>query len=196
MGFTIYIRNKQPCNMKLPNMKLPNMKVHNMKLHITRVIFCACAKVTGFIVYSDDSEMVIHSDNAIAPVGYLRLNKMHLVPKEIPSIMRERLNSISLKDADGYITDPGEEATEQTESEDSDEDEETTPTVNTINGCIPIEHPVMKAITNNGWMWCAGIAGYADTVEEAMESAMDKLESRYASYTFIYDIHSQQNKLI
>lgn len=57
--------------------------------------------------------MVIHSDNAIAPVGYLRLNKLHLLPKSIPAILKDRLNDISVRDADGYITDSAEEAGEE-----------------------------------------------------------------------------------
>lgn len=59
--------------------------------------------------------MVIHSDNAIAPVGFLRLNKLHLVPKSIPTILKDRLNDVSVKDADGYITDSAEEALEEVE---------------------------------------------------------------------------------
>lgn len=57
--------------------------------------------------------MVIHSDNAIAPVGFLRLNKLHLVPKSIPTILKDRLNDVSVRDADGYITDSAEEAIEE-----------------------------------------------------------------------------------
>lgn len=130
--------------------------------------------------------MIIHSDNAIAPVGYLRLNKLHLIPKEIPSIMRDRLSSISLKDSDGYITDPGEEATEIIEEEivvnEIEEETDNTTDLTYLNGEQTIvEHPVMHAVTSTGWMWCGGVAGYGDTMEEGMENALEKLQSRYAS---------------
>lgn len=65
----------------------------------------------------NDSKMIIHSDNAIAPVGYLRLNKLHLVPKSIPTILKDRLNDVSVRDADGYITDSAEEAFEEETTE-------------------------------------------------------------------------------
>lgn len=134
--------------------------------------------------------MIIHSDNAIAPVGYLRLNKLHLIPKEIPSIMRERLSSISLKDADGYVTDPGEEATEAIEeeiivNEEEDEVVDATDLTDLNEEQSIVEHPVMHAVTSTGWMWCGGIAGHGDTVEEGMENALEKLQSRYASNIYL-----------
>lgn len=56
--------------------------------------------------------MVIHSDDAIAPVGYLKLKKLKLELK-LPSLdLQSRLVGLPLKDSDGYITDYGEEALE------------------------------------------------------------------------------------
>lgn len=137
------------------------------------------------IFFSDDSELIIHSDNAIAPVGYLRLNKLHLVPKNCPESLMERLSIVAMKDADGYITDPGEEATENQECEnDIDEDENDCCPVKTVceSEVASVEHPAVSAITNTGWMWCGGLAGYGESVEECMESALNKLESRYALF--------------
>ncbi|GLV35478.1 uncharacterized protein CBL_01373 [Carabus blaptoides fortunei] len=127
----------------------------------------------------DDSELIIHSDNAIAPVGYLRLNKLHLVQKTCPELLMERLSNVCMKDADGYITDPGEEATENQDCENDIEDENDCCTIKTEcdSEVALVEHPAVSAITNTGWMWCGGLAGYGESVEECMESALNKLES-------------------
>lgn len=60
----------------------------------------------------EESELVLHSDDSIAPVGYLKLNKLKL-ERKLPQLnLYDRLLNIPLKDSDGYITDPGEEAEE------------------------------------------------------------------------------------
>lgn len=56
--------------------------------------------------------MILHSDDPIAPVGYLKLNKLKLETK-LPQVdLYSRLVDVPLKDSDGYITDQGEEASE------------------------------------------------------------------------------------
>nr|CAI5867517.1 unnamed protein product [Callosobruchus analis] len=57
-----------------------------------------------------DSEVVIHSDDPIAPVGYLIFKKLELETKLPPLDLLDRLAGLPLKDSDGYVTDEGEEA--------------------------------------------------------------------------------------
>lgn len=65
---------------------------------------------------SEESETIIHSDDPIAAVGYLKFNKLKLELK-LPSLdLQSRLAGLPLKDNDGYVTDYGEEAVEFEES--------------------------------------------------------------------------------
>ena len=36
----------------------------------------------------DESEVVIHSDDAFAPVGFLRFKKMHVQEKEVAKVIK------------------------------------------------------------------------------------------------------------
>lgn len=38
------------------------------------------------LFFSDDVATVIHSDDAIAPVGFLNFNKFHLIDKEVSTL--------------------------------------------------------------------------------------------------------------
>lgn len=69
------------------------------------------------ISFSDDSEVVIHSNDPVAPVGYLIFKKLSLELK-LPALdLNSRLDGLPLKDSNGYITDQGEEAFPITENE-------------------------------------------------------------------------------
>lgn len=54
----------------------------------------------------------MHSEDSIAQVGFLKLNRLRLETK-LPSLdLKQRLAALPLKDSDGYVTDIGEEASE------------------------------------------------------------------------------------
>lgn len=54
----------------------------------------------------------MHSEDSIAQVGFLKLNKLRLEIKLPPLDLNQRLAALPLKDSDGYVTDIGEEASE------------------------------------------------------------------------------------
>lgn len=61
--------------------------------------------------------MILHSNDPVAPVGYLRFNKLVLEVK-LPALdLHSRLQGLPLKDSDGYVTDQGEEAFDIIENE-------------------------------------------------------------------------------
>ena len=51
---------------------------------LDKILVCDYLKTTVYIMYfcRDESEVVIHSDDAFAPVGFLQFKKMHLEDKE------------------------------------------------------------------------------------------------------------------
>lgn len=49
---------------------------------ITFIAYSFVSFLFFFIFDRDESEVVIHSDDAFAPVGFLRFKKMHLQDKE------------------------------------------------------------------------------------------------------------------
>ncbi|KAJ8970366.1 hypothetical protein NQ314_001277 [Rhamnusium bicolor] len=64
----------------------------------------------------EDSDVILHSNDPIAPVGYLKFKKLALEVK-LPTLdLYSRLEGLPLKDSDGYVTDHGEEAFDLTES--------------------------------------------------------------------------------
>lgn len=72
---------------------------------------------TIFFLFSEDSEVVIHSNDPVAPVGYLIFKKLSLELK-LPALdLTSRLEGLPLRDSNGYITDEGEEAFQITEHE-------------------------------------------------------------------------------
>lgn len=61
----------------------------------------------------EESEIVMHSDDPIAPVGYLKFNKLRLELKLPILDLHGRLLGLPLKDPDGYVTDHGEDALDE-----------------------------------------------------------------------------------
>ncbi|XP_056636128.1 uncharacterized protein LOC130444855 isoform X2 [Diorhabda sublineata] len=65
----------------------------------------------------ENSEIVMHSDNPIAPVGYLIFKKLSLEIK-LPALdLQSRLEGLPLKDSNGYVTDHEEEAFQYIEND-------------------------------------------------------------------------------
>lgn len=63
-------------------------------------------------VSREESEVILHSNDPMTPVGYLKLNKLRLETKLPQLDLYQRLGSVPLKDSNGYVTDEGEEVTE------------------------------------------------------------------------------------
>ncbi|KAJ8986079.1 hypothetical protein NQ317_003373 [Molorchus minor] len=128
----------------------------------------------------EDSEVVYHSKDPIAPVGYLKFNKLALEVKLPPLDLFSRLEGLPLKDSDGYVTDQEEEAFDVIEKlEDIPSGEDVTMNFNdnvTYTSPTVNQKPV-HAKSKDGWLWMGGIQGNSPDPLEAMTEAMSTLKS-------------------
>ncbi|XP_060530629.1 uncharacterized protein LOC132704569 [Cylas formicarius] len=131
----------------------------------------------------EDSDIVMHSDDPVAPVGYLRLNKLSLEIKLPPLNLHSRLEGLPLKNYDEYVTDLDDE---QFENSDNDADLEP-------NDEIPLNEPFYQlqstlsqkptsAISKEGWLWIGGIQGSSMDSCEAMRDTLSKLKNILAQH--------------
>nr|XP_022904819.1 diphthine--ammonia ligase [Onthophagus taurus]XP_022904820.1 diphthine--ammonia ligase [Onthophagus taurus] len=125
----------------------------------------------------EESEIVIHSNDPIAPVGYLKLNKLRLELKLPPLDLTHRLAGLPLKDSDGYVTDYGEEATENEEIEpEIDTIKESSTLIKYNPDFININQKINSVKCSNGWLWISGCTGESDDPKEAIKNALEKLK--------------------
>ncbi|KAF6204719.1 hypothetical protein GE061_018880 [Apolygus lucorum] len=128
----------------------------------------------------DDYETVIHSNDAIAPVGYLNFTKFRLVDKEGvdgSSSLLDRLKICHIKTAEDYIVDIDQAELTDTDSDVADSDDqamETDPLLeikeHEPTPCTP------SVITNSsGWTWIGGVVGEHPDLPQATICALDKL---------------------
>lgn len=131
--------------------------------------------------FSEESEVVLHSEDTIAQVGFLKLNRLRLETKLPPLDLNQRLAALPLKDSDGYVTDIGEEATEFTD----DGVQIDTPEEAGDFDCVTATYtgyvfPHFSAKSGDGWLWIGGLSSQSENPLDAMREVMDKLQCRYA----------------
>lgn len=136
----------------------------------------------------DDYETVIHSNDGIAPVGYLNFTQLRLVPKEgfsEESTLLERLNSCQVKTAEDYITDIDQADVTDTDSDagdgehKADDEQEDSPLLEIIES-EPTPYRPSVAQNSSGWIWLGGIVGESEDISEATTDALRKLEGLLA----------------
>ncbi|KAK9498262.1 hypothetical protein O3M35_002940 [Rhynocoris fuscipes] len=129
----------------------------------------------------DDYETVIHSNDAIAPVGYLNFTKIRLVDKQgidSESSLAQRLQMCHMRTAEDYIVD-----IDQAELTDTDSDlgEETNFLTQETDPLLEIREnersPVCASVVSNssGWSWFGGIVGENEELAVATVDALNKL---------------------
>lgn len=134
----------------------------------------------------DDYDTVIHSNDAIAPVGYLNFTQFRLVPKEgfdEESSLWERLNKCRVKTAEDYITDIDQAEVTDTESDcgdgdnkTADEDQAEPPVLEIPRETEPTPYKPSVSQTVSGWVWIGGVVGESEDLAEATMDALKKLE--------------------
>lgn len=131
--------------------------------------------------------MILHSDDPIAPVGYLKLIKI-ILENKLPALdLSGRLSGLPLKDNDGYITDYGVDACDSSEDED-DNNGCRSAQLNTLTyDSRTIEQNPMVIQSLDGWVWLGGIQGHGSDIQEAMKDASTKLTCRYANCIYEYN---------
>lgn len=125
------------------------------------------------IFLSDESDVVLHSSDPIAPVGYLRLKKLSLETKLPHLDLQSRLSGLPLKDSDGYVTDYGVEASDFSDEDSMKSFEDASISLETI------EQDPLSAQSRDGWVFVGGIQGRSEDYSEAMKEATGKLKCRY-----------------
>ncbi|XP_045479271.1 diphthine--ammonia ligase [Harmonia axyridis] len=127
----------------------------------------------------EHSEIILHSNDPFAPVGFLKLNKLRLEQKLPVLDLHERLQNLPLKDCDGYVTDQGEDVKELNE-DDLDSDSEPTMTLDRVvlNSSGIQNSSVHQACS--GWLWIGGIRGEFEG--NPMENAILKLMLSLSHY--------------
>ncbi|CAG9819509.1 unnamed protein product [Phaedon cochleariae] len=127
----------------------------------------------------EDSELVVQSDDPIAPVGYLIFKQLSLELK-LPALdLHSRLEGLPLKDSDGYVTDQSEEAFEVLERalEEDEEERIPNPPTNNVN-YVPLNifQKPTSVKSKDGWLWIGGIQGNSSDSLESMYQAMNILK--------------------
>uniref|UniRef100_A0A023F2R4 Diphthine--ammonia ligase n=1 Tax=Triatoma infestans TaxID=30076 RepID=A0A023F2R4_TRIIF len=129
----------------------------------------------------DDYETVIHSNDAIAPVGYLNFTKLRLVDKEgidSDSSLIERLQMCRMRTAEDYILDIDQAEVTDTDSDvgegEPSSDKGTDPLLE-IRENEP--SPLSPSVVSNskGWTWFGGIVGENTDLQLATVDALTKL---------------------
>ncbi|KAF5289904.1 hypothetical protein FQR65_LT11715 [Abscondita terminalis] len=122
----------------------------------------------------EESEVILHSNNSIAPVAFLKLNKLKLETK-LPQInLNDRLSNVYLKDSNKYITECGEDAIVIIE-DDIPDSSYGRYDVNEFKH-LNFEHELTYCKSKNGWLWIGGLRGNSDDGEEALQEALEKLK--------------------
>lgn len=125
----------------------------------------------------EDSIIVMHQTDPIAPVGYLKFNSLKLEFK-LPALdLQSRLEGLPLKDSYGYVLENNDDFFEINNDEQESE-----------NGEILVENEVpdnLKSIlsqnpnsslSKEGWLWMSGIQGESNDPGGALEDAICKLK--------------------
>lgn len=165
-----------------------------------------CPLFTKSVVI-DDYETVIHSNDAVAPVGYINFRKMHLEDKEIDETATfiERLQGYPVKTALDFIVDIDElEITDcvassaQTDGDDdnnSGTQDKNNGDKNNTEECSlekqlvmweedPIPDNVTVCAHSSGWCWFGGIVGQSECSAEATKEALNKLSALVQSQEY------------
>ncbi|XP_031368007.1 diphthine--ammonia ligase isoform X3 [Apis dorsata] len=145
----------------------------------------------------DEYESVVHSNDNIAPVGYLNFKKIHVQEKNdgIEGLtLQERLKNVPIKTPFDYITEiVGPELHDgcNLSEDENDEHDCTDSNIRTSNSGqfnppSPMEilyeeedYPDVPIVNKNqtGWFWFGGIAGKHPDAKSAMREALEKLSS-------------------
>ncbi|XP_076385210.1 uncharacterized protein LOC100877901 isoform X4 [Megachile rotundata] len=145
----------------------------------------------------DEYESVIHSNDNIAPVGYLNFKKIHVQEKSDAvegSTLQERLKNVPIKTPSDYIAEIiGPELHDgcNLSEDENDEHDCTDSSLKTSNSGqfnppSPMQilyeeedYPDVPVVNRNqtGWFWFGGIAGKHPDAKSAMREALEKLSS-------------------
>ncbi|XP_014770976.1 uncharacterized protein LOC106869672 [Octopus bimaculoides] len=134
----------------------------------------------------DDSEIVCHSDDAFAPVGYISFKSLHLEEKDS---INQSLTDLSMKSSKFLIDELF--SVEEQKSLQFDKSQEKCVAENLAS--VEIKPPLIKE--SNEYFWIANLVGYGRDVEAASQQVMGSLKESLSlckispSFKNIYSVH-------
>lgn len=131
----------------------------------------------------EKSEIVMHSDNPVAPVGYLIFKKLSQEIK-LPALdLQSRLEGLPLKDSDGYVAGQ-EEAFQYIENDTEDESVANSDFVDNYNySSDQIIQEVSSVRSKEGWILVGGVQGTSRNTVESMKEAINILQLELSKYS-------------
>lgn len=134
----------------------------------------------------DESEIVCHSDDAFAPVGYLSFKSLHLEEKDS---INQSLTDLSMKSSKFLIDELF--SAEERKSLQFDKSQENCVAENLAS--VEIKPPLIKE--SNEYFWIANLVGCGKDVEAASQQVMGSLKESLSlcrispSFKNIYSVH-------
>ncbi|KAL1505808.1 hypothetical protein ABEB36_005285 [Hypothenemus hampei] len=126
----------------------------------------------------ENSVFIMHQNDPIAPVGYLKFDKLALEVKLPVLDLESRLDGLPLKDSYGYVTESSDEET-PFELSNEDQDGEVNNTV-TSEAPLDLKLEIFQrenyGLSKEGWLWIGGIQSDIDDPGGALEDAITKLK--------------------
>ncbi|XP_063230260.1 uncharacterized protein LOC134535177 [Bacillus rossius redtenbacheri] len=123
----------------------------------------------------DEVETVIHSNDAIAPVGYLNFKKMHLVCKNgVASPMSARIEGVPVRTWQDLTSDLREQEEEEASREPAEERDCPCGREEPRRGTALPGGPAARH-NASGWSWLAGVVGEGPDCGAATRDALHKL---------------------
>ncbi|KAL1455280.1 hypothetical protein WDU94_009385 [Cyamophila willieti] len=149
-------------------------------------------------IHIDDQEVVIHSDDAFAPVGYLIFKKLSLLNKDDtlgtngdpdgPVTVKNMLEHVHVKNPDDYVLylDDSRDPCDLLEDETTLIDQidalselgDSSDGVTNIKSSDYLSRDMTTLATNeNNWCWIGSVIGNGDDIGDALTSVLDKLSA-------------------
>ncbi|CAH1124619.1 unnamed protein product [Ceutorhynchus assimilis] len=124
----------------------------------------------------EEHELVMHQNDPIAPVGFLKFNSLKLEFKLPPLDLQSRLEGLPLKDSLGYISDDDENDFEINNIDEAgDCDNIETLDNEEVDVKAHIQQKPSSYASKEGWLWVGGIQGHSSDPAGALEEAISKL---------------------
>ncbi|KAI5726697.1 hypothetical protein M8J76_007020 [Diaphorina citri] len=157
-------------------------------------------------IHIDDQEIVIHSDDAFAPVGYLNFKKLSLLDKDNPisesngaedsdsTTTITMLDNVRVKNPDDYVVylDDSRDPFDLLEDENALVDQidaltemgDNSEMISVKSSDYQTRDLTTIATNENNWCWVGSLIGNGDDIAEALKSALDKLSALLSSKNF------------
>ncbi|XP_066245228.1 uncharacterized protein [Euwallacea similis] len=128
-----------------------------------------------------DSEVVMHQNDPVAPVGFLKFNSLVLEFKLPPLDLHARLEGLPLKDSYGYVNQSDSEDENLTHHHNLDEVDSDASGDCSLDIDFKLKSRLIQqenyGFSKEGWLWIGALQGNSTSSRVALEEAISKLKS-------------------